>query len=54
MMSLSNKVREFDNKITDEKKRIESEIQKTDKQIDELVYKLYDLTVGEIKIVEDM
>ncbi|MCF8366664.1 MAG: hypothetical protein K9H16_12825, partial [Bacteroidales bacterium] len=31
---------------------IKSEIEKTDKEIDQMVYQLYDLTVEEIKIVE--
>ena len=32
---------------------IKSEIEKTDKKIDQEVYKLYDLTADEIKIIED-
>ncbi|MBU4266264.1 MAG: Eco57I restriction-modification methylase domain-containing protein, partial [Candidatus Altiarchaeota archaeon] len=36
----------------DEKERIERQIDATDKQIDQLVYQLYGLTDGEIKIVE--
>lgn len=31
---------------------LKSEIDKTDKEIDQMVYKLYDLTEEEIKIVE--
>ena len=33
--------------------QIENEIKKVDKQIDQMVYKLYDLTEEEIKIVEE-
>ena len=33
--------------------RIQEEINETDKQIDQMVYKLYDLTEDEIKIVEE-
>ncbi|MEW6556463.1 MAG: N-6 DNA methylase [Elusimicrobiota bacterium] len=52
MLELNKQLQKFGDKITDERKRIESEIQKTDNQIDELVYKLYGLTEKEIKIVE--
>lgn len=40
-------------KDSDKYRAIQAEIDKVDKQIDQLVYKLYDLTAGEIKIVED-
>lgn len=53
MLDLNKQLQKFGDKITDERKRIESEIQKTDNQIDELVYKLYGLTAEEIKIVEE-
>jgi len=39
-------------KIPDDKTRIQRQIDATDKQIDKLVYNLYDLTEEEIKIVE--
>jgi len=52
MLDLNKQLQKFGDKITDERKRLESEIQKTDKQIDELVYQLYGLTAEEIKIVE--
>lgn len=52
MLDLNKQLQKFGDKITDERKRLESEIQKTDSQIDELVYKLYNLTAEEIKIVE--
>ena len=35
-----------------EKELLERQIKSTDRQIDELVYQLYDLTPEEIKIVE--
>jgi len=38
---------------SNERNLLKSEIEKTDKKIDQLVYKLYDLTPEEIKIVED-
>ncbi|MBI5574280.1 MAG: N-6 DNA methylase [Elusimicrobia bacterium] len=52
ILDLNKQLQKFGDKITDERKRLESEIQKTDQQIDELVYKLYDLIAEEIKIVE--
>ncbi|MFZ3080281.1 MAG: Eco57I restriction-modification methylase domain-containing protein, partial [Bellilinea sp.] len=39
-------------RLPDEKERLERQIQATDRQIDRLVYELYDLTDEEIKIVE--
>ena len=39
-------------KVPGEKTRIQRQIDATDKQIDNLVYELYDLTEEEIKIVE--
>ncbi len=36
-----------------EAKALKQEIEKTDKEIDQMVYELYGLTEDEIKIVED-
>jgi predicted type IV restriction endonuclease len=40
-------------KVPDEKTKIQRQIDTTDRQIDQLVYKLYNLTDEEIKIVEE-
>jgi hypothetical protein len=37
----------------DEKTRLQRQIDVTDRQIDQLVYELYGLTEGEIKVVEE-
>jgi septal ring factor EnvC (AmiA/AmiB activator) len=50
---LNKRLNEMGDKKTDERARIEEEIKKTDKEIDELVYKLYDITEEEKKIIED-
>ena len=42
----------YDAKLPHIKTTIQRQIESTDKQIDQLVYKLYDLTDEEIKIVE--
>ena len=42
------------NRISAEIKELQKTINETDKQIDSLVYKLYNLTDEEIKIVENM
>ena len=42
-----------DSKIQSIIEGLETEIEKTDKEIDDLVYKLYGLTEEEIRIVED-
>ncbi|MCD6227775.1 N-6 DNA methylase [Candidatus Micrarchaeota archaeon] len=52
MLSLNKRLNELGDKNTDEKRILEQEIEKTDKQIDQLVYKLYGLTKKEIEIVE--
>lgn len=53
MLSLRNQLQALGDRRTDERVKIESEIKKTDQEIDELVYKLYGLTNEEVKIVEE-
>lgn len=53
MFSLHKRLNEIGDKQTDERKRIEEEIKKTDAEIDELVYKLYGITEEEKKIIEE-
>lgn len=50
MLDLNKKLAEA--KTPQEKEMLKRQIESTDKQIDQLVYKLYDLTEEEIKIVE--
>ncbi len=50
IISLNNK--ETSTKTPQEKTALQRQIEATDKQIDQLVYQLYDLTEEEIKIVE--
>ena len=38
--------------ITDERTRLEQEIQETDKQINQLVYDLFEITDAERKVIE--
>ena len=52
MLSLNKRLNEIGDKKTDERARIEEEIKKTDAEIDELVYKIYDITEDEKKIIE--
>jgi len=49
---LGKQLDEFGEKITDERARIEKEIEKIDRQIDELVYKVYGITEKEQRIIE--
>lgn len=51
-ISLNKRLYEIGDKRTDKRQRIEEEIEKTDKEIDELVYKLYGITEPEKKIIE--
>jgi hypothetical protein len=50
MLDLNKKLNNA--KLPQEKNLLQRQIEATDKQIDQLVYKLYDLTDEEIKIVE--
>lgn len=52
MLSLNRRLNEINDKQTDEKIRLEKEIQKLDAEIDEEVYKLYGLSKEEIQIIE--
>ena len=52
-MIINKKLNELGEKQTDERKHIELEIEKTDEEIDQEIYKLYGLTKEEIKIVEE-
>ncbi len=53
MLSLNKRLNEIGDKKTDERQRIEEEINKTDAEIDELVYSLYGITESEKKIIEE-
>lgn len=55
--SVINSIREDERNFKNDKKEvleIQNQINQTDKEIDQMVYKLYDLTQDEIKIVEGM
>lgn len=59
MVPLANKMLELNRELialsqfqAEERQAIEKRIRHTDKEIDNLVYKLYDLTKSEIKIIE--
>ncbi len=51
-LSAQSEWKEFFEKSKTELIQIKSEIEKTDKEIDQMVYQLYGLTEEEIKIVE--
>ena len=58
MVQLAEKMLELNKKLADtkaghQKTLLQRQIEATDRQIDQLVYELYDLTEDEIKIVED-
>ena len=53
MLSLNKRLKEIKDKQTDEKARLEKEIQKTDDEIDQEVYKIYGITKEEQKIIEE-
>jgi type II restriction/modification system DNA methylase subunit YeeA len=53
--SVINSIKEDERNFKNDKKEvleIQNQINQTDKEIDQMVYKLYDLTQDEIKIVE--
>ncbi len=53
IISLNKRLNETGDKKTDERAKIEEEIKRTDKEIDEFVYKLYGITEVEKKIIEE-
>ena len=53
LLSLNKRLNEIKDKQTDEKTRLEKEIQKTDEEIDQEVYKIYGITKEEQKIIEE-
>ncbi|MBI2652643.1 N-6 DNA methylase [Candidatus Woesearchaeota archaeon] len=53
MLSLNKNLQEIRDKNTLQKQKIQEEIKKTDKEIDELVYQLYGITEEEKKIIEE-
>ncbi len=53
ILSLNKRLNEIKDKQTDEKTRLEKEIQKIDNEIDKEVYKLYGITKEEQKIIEE-
>jgi len=54
ILSLNKRFNEIGDKKTDERAKIEEEIEKTDAEIDELVYKIYGITEKEKKIIEEV
>lgn len=54
MLSLNERLVKIGNKLTDERIKIEKEIQKNDAKIDELVYEIYGITEEEKKIIEKL
>jgi len=55
--SVINSIKEDERNFKNDKKEvleIQNQINQTDKEIDQMVYKLYDLTQDEINIVEGM
>jgi len=53
MLSLNKKLQDIGDKKTAQTAKLETEIKETDQEIDELVYKLYDITEEEKKIIEE-
>ncbi len=53
ILSLNNQLIVLKDKKTDERARIEEEINKTDVEIDDLVYNLYGINESEKKVIED-
>jgi type II restriction/modification system DNA methylase subunit YeeA len=53
MLKLNKKLAPIRNTHSDECDELVKEIKKTDREIDEIVYKLYELTPEEIAIVEE-
>ena len=52
MLSLNKKLLEIGDKNTVEKQKLDQEINKTDNEIDELVYQIFGITEEEKKIID--
>jgi type I restriction-modification system DNA methylase subunit len=52
MLSLNKHLNDIGDKKTIEREKLEEEIKRTDKEIDELIYKIYNITNEEKKIIE--
>lgn len=52
MLLLNKRLNHIGDKMTDERVQIENQIIETDKQIDDIVYRLYDITEAERRIIE--
>ena len=52
LLTLNNRLNEIGDKKTDERSRIEEEIDKTDEEIDNLVYKIYGITEEEKRVID--
>lgn len=50
---LNKRLNDLGHKITDERANLEKEILETDKQINQIVYNLYEITEAEKKVIED-
>lgn len=53
ILSLNKQLIEFGDKRTSEREKLEKEVLKTDNEINDLVYQLYDITEEEKKIIEE-
>jgi hypothetical protein len=52
ILALNKHLKEIGAKKIDEKARIEEEISKTENEIDKIVYKIYNITDEEKKVIE--
>jgi hypothetical protein len=53
ILQLNEKLLKIGDKLTDERAVMEDEIKKTDSEIDEQVYKIYEITESEKKTIEN-
>jgi adenine-specific DNA-methyltransferase len=53
MLKANKKLEDIGDALTDEHARLDKEVEKVDREIDELVYKLYGITNKERKIIEE-
>jgi len=53
MLSINKRLNEIGDKMTDERSKLEKDEDKTDKEIDNLIYKIYAITEEEKEIIEN-
>jgi len=53
LILLNKQLRQYEDKLTSTRQKIEEELKNIESEIDEMVYKIYGITLDEKKLIED-